>query len=136
MHLELGVLSLHSLPEDGKIIIQLKEASECIPQKHLLQYDKAGDNHYDTIPAFIKTACVVLIRMLLFITWQECWRQRREDIKFIARRIMIVLPKIFLHADPQVLFLAVLQHRKWKRLGMPEARIVLAQTSYLRGMCS
>ncbi len=123
--LELGVLSTLT-SEDGKIHINLKEASECI-QKHLLQYDKAGDNHYDTISAFIKSmrgsdpdaAVYYLARML----------EAGEDIKFIARRIMICASEDISNADPQVLILAVSAAQAVERLGMPEARIVLAQAA-------
>lgn len=123
--LELGILSTQ-VSEDGKIHLNLKAASECI-QKRPVRYDKNGDNHYDTISAFIKSmrgsdpdaAIYYLARMLL----------AGEDIKFIARRIMICAAEDVSNADPQALVVAVSAAQAAERLGMPEARIVLAQAA-------
>lgn len=83
--LELGILTTEK-SEDGKIHITLEVASQCI-QKKVVRYDKGGDNHYDTISAFIKSmrgsdpdAAVFYLAKMLYAG---------EDIKFIARRIMI-----------------------------------------------
>ena len=89
--IELGVLTTPP-SEDGKIHITMEVASECI-QKRNIRYDKTGDNHYDTISAFIKSmrgsdpdaAIYYLARMLY----------AGEDIKFIARRIMICAAECF-----------------------------------------
>jgi putative ATPase len=123
--LELGILST-PVSKDGKIHIGLEEASECI-QKRAVHYDKDGDNHYDTISAFIKSmrgsdpdaAIYYLARMLY----------AGEDIKFIARRIMICAAEDVSNADPQALTVAVSAAQAVERLGMPEARIVLAQAA-------
>ena len=121
--LELGILTTEK-SEDGKIHIDLETASQCI-QKRVVRYDKTGDNHYDTISAFIKSmrgsdpdAAVFYLAKMLYAG---------EDIKFIARRIMICAAEDVGHADPQALQVAVAAAQAVERLGMPEARIPLAQ---------
>ena len=120
---ELGIMSTNR-SEDGKIHITLDVAEECI-QKRVIRYDKTGDNHYDTISAFIKSmrgsdpdaALYYLARMLY----------AGEDIKFIARRIMICASEDVGNADPQALTVAVSACEAIERIGMPEAQIILAQ---------
>ena len=121
--IELGILTTDR-SEDGIIHITLDVASECI-QKRVINYDKTGDNHYDTISAFIKSmrgsdpdAAVYYLARMLYAG---------EDVKFIARRIMILASEDIGNADPQALQVAVAAARAVERLGMPEARIVLAQ---------
>ena len=121
--LELGILTTEK-SEDGKIHIDLETASQCI-QKRVVRYDKNGDNHYDTISAFIKSmrgsdpdAAVLYLAKMLYAG---------EDIKFIARRIMICAAEDVGNADPQALQVAVAAAQAVERLGMPEARIPLAQ---------
>lgn len=121
--LELGILTTEK-SEDGKIHIDLETASQCI-QKRVVRYDKIGDNHYDTISAFIKSmrgsdpdAAVFYLAKMLYAG---------EDIKFIARRIMICAAEDVGNADPQALQVAVAAAQAVERLGMPEARIPLAQ---------
>ena len=121
--LELGTLTTEK-SEDGKIHIDLESASQCI-QKRVVRYDKTGDNHYDTISAFIKSmrgsdpdAAVFYLAKMLYAG---------EDIKFIARRIMICAAEDVGNADPQALQVAVAAAQAVERLGMPEARIPLAQ---------
>ncbi|MCR5792921.1 MAG: replication-associated recombination protein A [Lachnospiraceae bacterium] len=121
--LELGVLTTEK-SDDGLIHITLEVAGECI-QRRVLNYDKDGDNHYDTISAFIKSmrgsdpdaAIYYLARMLY----------AGEDIKFIARRIMICAAEDVSNADPQALVVAVAAAQAVERIGMPEAQIILAQ---------
>ena len=121
--LELGILTTQK-SEDGKIHIDLETASQCI-QKRVVRYDKTGDNHYDTTSAFIKSmrgsdpdaAAFYLAKMLY----------AGEDIKFIARRIMICAAEDVGNADPQALQVAVAAAQAVERLGMPEAQIPLAQ---------
>ncbi|HIT05348.1 MAG TPA: replication-associated recombination protein A [Candidatus Scybalocola faecipullorum] len=111
---------------DGKIHITIDVASECI-QKRVIKYDKDGDNHYDTISAFIKSmrgsdpdaALYYLARMLY----------AGEDAAFVARRIMICAAEDVGNADPQALCVAAAAAAATERLGMPEARIVLAQAA-------
>lgn len=120
---ELGIMSTNRA-DDGKIHITLEVAEECI-QKRVIRYDKTGDNHYDTISAFIKSmrgsdpdaALYYLARMLY----------AGEDIKFIARRIMICASEDVGNADPQALVIAVSACEAVERIGMPEAQIILAQ---------
>ena len=121
--IELGVLTTDRA-EDGLIHITLEVASQCI-QKRVLQYDKGGDNHYDTVSAFIKSmrgsdpnaAIYYLARMLY----------AGEDIKFIARRIMICAAEDVSNADPNALVVATAAAQAVERIGMPEAQIILAQ---------
>lgn len=121
--IELGILTTDR-GEDGQIHITQQVAEECI-QKRAVRYDKTGDNHYDTISAFIKSmrgsdpdaAIYYLARMLY----------AGEDIKFIARRIMIAAAEDVSNADPNALVIATAAAQAVERLGMPEARIVLAQ---------
>lgn len=121
--IELGVLTTPR-GEDGKIHITLEVAEECI-QKRVLRYDKTGDNHYDTISAFIKSmrgsdpdAAVYYLARMLYAG---------EDIKFIARRIMICASEDVGNADPNALTVAVSAAQAVERVGMPEAQIILAQ---------
>lgn len=121
--IELGVLTTPP-GEDGKIRITLEVASECI-QRRVVKYDKSGDQHYDTISAFIKSmrgsdpdaAIYYLARMLY----------AGEDIKFIARRIMICAAEDVGMADPQALQVAVAAALAVERIGMPESQIILAE---------
>ena len=121
--IELGILTTDR-SEDGIIHITLDVASECI-QKRVINYDKTGDNHYDTISAFIKSmrgsdpdAAVYYLARMLYAG---------EDVKFIARRIMILASEDIGNADPQALQVAVAAAQAVERLGMAEARSVLAQ---------
>lgn len=121
--IELGVLTTERR-EDGKIHIDIRVAQECI-QKRVVKYDKNGDRHYDTISAFIKSmrgsdpdAAVYYLAKMLYAG---------EDIRFIARRIMICASEDVGNADPMALTVAVSAAQAVERLGMPEARIVLSQ---------
>ena len=146
---ELGILTTERNLEDGKIHITLDVAQECI-QKRAVRYDKDGDNHYDTISAFIKSmrgsdpdAAVYYLARMLYAG---------EDIKFVARRIMICASEDVGNADPMALVVAVRagqgegrgggpggeriffpagRHvsaaQAVERVGMPEAQIILSQ---------
>ncbi len=122
---ELGILTTDR-SDDGKIRLTLEVVQECI-QKRAIKYDKTGDNHYDTISAFIKSmrgsdpdaAVYYLARMLT----------AGEDIKFIARRIMICASEDVGMADPQALQVAVAASLAVERVGLPEARIILSQAA-------
>ena len=123
--IELGVLTTER-SEDGKIHITIDVAQECI-QKRVVRYDKTGDNHYDTISAFIKSlrgsdpdAAVYYLAKMLYAG---------EDIKFIARRMMISASEDVGNADPNALTVAVAASQAVERIGMPEARIILAQAA-------
>lgn len=121
---ELAVLTTDRAP-DGKIYITLEVASQCI-QKRVVKYDK-GDNHYDTISAFIKSmrgsdpdAAVYYLARMLYAG---------EEVAFIARRIMICAAEDVGNADPMALNIAVSAAQAVERLGMPEGQIVLAQAA-------
>ncbi len=123
--IELAVLTTER-GEDQVIHITMDVAQECI-QKRVVRYDKTGDNHYDTVSAFIKSmrgsdpdaAVYYLARML----------NAGEDIKFIARRIMICAAEDVSNADPQALVVAVSAAQAVERIGMPEAQIILSQAA-------
>lgn len=127
---ELGILTTER-SADGKIHITLDVAQECI-QKRVVRYDKTGDNHYDTISAFIKSmrgsdpdAAVYYLAKMLYAG---------EDIKFIARRMMICASEDVGNADPNALVVAVSASQAVERVGMPEAQIILAQAAtYIAG---
>ena len=121
--IELGVLTTDR-SADGKIHITLDVAAECI-QKRVVRYDKTGDNHYDTISAFIKSmrgsdpdAAVYYLAKMLYAG---------EDVKFIARRIMICASEDVGNADPMALTVAVAAAQAVERIGMPESQIILSQ---------
>ena len=123
--IELGVLTTER-SEDGQIHITLDVAQECI-QKRAVRYDKMGDQHYDTISAFIKSirgsdpdAAVYYLARMLYAG---------EDIRFIARRMMISASEDVGNADPNALNVAVSAALAVERIGMPEARIILAQAA-------
>lgn len=121
--IELGVLTTEPGP-DGRIHIDLQTASDCI-QKRVVRYDKDGDQHYDTISAFIKSmrgsdpdaAVYYLAKML----------SAGEDIKFIARRIMICASEDVGNADPMAIVVATSAAQAVERIGMPESQLILAQ---------
>ena len=122
---ELGILTTPR-SEDGKIHITLDVAAECI-QKRVVKYDKTGDNHYDTISAFIKSmrgsdpdAAVYYLAKMLYAG---------ESVAFIARRIMICASEDVGNADPQALQVAVSASLAVERVGMPEAQIILANAA-------
>jgi len=123
--IELGILTTDR-GTDGKIHITIDVASECI-QKRVISYDKTGDNHYDTISAFIKSmrgsdpdAAVYYLARMLYAG---------EDIKFIARRIMICASEDVGNADPIALVVATSASQAIERIGMPEAQIILSQAA-------
>ena len=127
---ELGILTTER-SGDGIIHITLDVASECI-QKRVVNYDKRGDNHYDIISAFIKSmrgsdpdAAVYYLAKMLYAG---------EDIKFIARRIMICAAEDVGNADPMALTIAVSAAQAVERIGMPESQIILSQAvTYVAG---
>lgn len=121
--IELGVLTTEP-SEDGKIHITLDVAGECI-QKRVIRYDKTGDNHYDIISAFIKSmrgsdpdAAVYYLARMLYAG---------EDVKFIARRIMICASEDVGNADPMAMVVAASAAAEVERVGMPESKIILSQ---------
>ena len=128
--IELGILTTEP-GENGQIVIDIGVAQECI-QKRVMRYDKGGDNHYDIISAFIKSmrgsdpdaAVYYLARMI----------DAGESVTFISRRIMICASEDVGNADPQALQVAVAASLAVERVGLPEARLILAQAvTYVAG---
>lgn len=120
---ELGIMTTER-SSDGKIHITMEVAQECF-QKRVIRYDKTGDNHYDTISAFIKSmrgsdpdAAVYYLARMLYAG---------ESVTFIARRIMICASEDVGNADPNALQVAVSAALAVERIGMPEAQIILSQ---------
>lgn len=126
--LELSLLTT-KCGDDGKIHITLEIASECI-QKKSVRYDKGGDSHYDTVSAFIKSmrgsdpdAAIFYLAKMLYAG---------EDVRFIARRMLICASEDVGNADPQALLVAAAAAQAVERVGMPESQIILAQAvSYI-----
>jgi len=123
--IELGVMTTNR-SGDGKIHITLEVAQECI-QKRAVRYDKDGDNHYDTISAFIKSmrgsdpdAAVYYLARMLYAG---------ESVTFIARRIMICASEDVGNADPMAIVVATNASMAVERIGMPEAQIILSQAA-------
>lgn len=123
--IELAVLTTPPA-EDGKIHIDLAVAEECI-QKRAVRYDKSGDSHYDTISAFIKSmrgsdpdAAVYYLARMLYAG---------EDVKFIARRIMICASEDVGNADPMAMVVAASAATEVERVGMPESQLILSQAA-------
>lgn len=123
--IELGIMTTQR-SEDGKIHVTLSVAQECI-QKRAVRYDKTGDNHYDTISAFIKSmrgsdpdAAVYYLARMLYAG---------ESVTFVARRIMICAAEDVGIADPNALQVAVNASLAVERVGMPEAQIILSQAA-------
>ena len=121
--IELAILTTDK-SDDGKVHITLPIIEDCI-QRRVMRFDKTGDNHYDTISAFIKSmrgsdpdaAVYYLAKMI----------ESGEDVKFIARRIMICASEDVGNADPQALQVAVAAAAAVERVGWPESSIILSQ---------
>ena len=123
--LELAILTT-DISEDGKIHLDINIISECV-QRKILKYDKDGNSHYDTISAFIKSmrgsdpdAVMYYLAKMLYAG---------EDIKFIARRILICAAEDVGLADPNALNIATNAFLAVERVGMPEARIILSEAA-------
>lgn len=121
--LEFTVLT-SDVEKDGYILIDLNKVKECVDKYFI--YDRSDDTHYDTISAFIKSmrgsdpdsALYYLARMIV----------SGEDPRFIARRMLIFASEDIGNADPQALILANSCYQAVEVVGMPEAKIILAQT--------
>ncbi len=122
---ELGVLTTEPNSE-GEIIIDIDVAKECI-QKRGINYDKSANAHYDTVSAFIKSmrgsdpdAAVYYLARMLYAG---------EDIRFIARRMMICASEDVGNADPMAMLVASSAALEVERVGMPESQLILAQAA-------
>ena len=123
--LEVGVLTPPPDP-DGRVHVTRQVAEESIQRKAVV-YDPTGEGHYDTISAFIKSmrgsdpdAAVYWLAKMLYAG---------EDIRFIARRIVICASEDVGMADPQALLVAVAAQQSAELVGLPEARIPLAHAA-------
>ena len=126
--LEVGVLTTPPR-EQGFILFDLEVAQESI-QKRMVQYDSTGDQHYDTISAFIKSIRGSDPDASLY--WLAKMLYAGEDPRFIARRLVISAAEDVGNADPQALTVAVAAQQALEFIGLPEGRIPLAQaTVYL-----
>ncbi|MDO5703250.1 MAG: replication-associated recombination protein A [Lachnospiraceae bacterium] len=123
--IELAVMTTERRP-DGTVYIDIEAAEDCV-QRRAVHYDKSGDQHYDTISAFIKSmrgsdpdaAVYYLAKML----------EAGEDIRFIARRMMICASEDVGNADPQALTVAVSAAQAVERVGMPESSLILSHAA-------
>ena len=120
--LEIGVMTT---PPDSKAIIHftLPVAEESIQRKAVV-YDRAGDAHYDTISAFIKSMRASDEKGAMY--WLAKMLHAGEDFRFIARRIVIFASEDVGLADPEALPLAIATQQAVEFVGMPEAKIPLA----------
>lgn len=123
--IELAVLSTDK-SEDGKVHIDMQVAEDCI-QRRNIKYEKDGDNHYDTISAFIKSmrgsdpdAAVYYLAKMLYAG---------ESVTFIARRIMICAAEDVGLADPNAIVVATSCANAVEKVGMPEAQIILSEAA-------
>ena len=126
--LEIGVLTTQ--PDSNEVIhFTVAVAAESIQQKAIV-YDRAGDAHYDTISAFIKSMRASNENGAMY--WLAKMLHAGEDFRFIARRIVIFASEDVGLADPEALSLAIATQQAVEFVGMPEARIPLAHaTAYM-----
>ncbi|KRW91670.1 ATPase AAA [Alicyclobacillus tengchongensis] len=119
-----------SIGEDGQTQIGVEQVEAALQSAGGVRYDKSGDEHYDTISAFIKS--VRGSDPDAAVLWLAKMLAGGEDPAFIARRLMILAAEDIGNADPYALTLAVSGWQAAMAIGMPEARIILSQvTTYL-----
>jgi len=123
--IELAVLTTKP-SADAKIHVDLAVAEECI-QKKAIRYDKTGDNHYDTIAAFIESMCGSDPDAALYYLGRML--AAGEDVKYIARRMLVAASEEVGNADPMAICVAASAAIAVERVGMPEGRIILAQAA-------
>ena len=123
--IELAVLTTKP-SADAKIHVDLTVAEECI-QKKAIRYDKTGDNHYDTIAAFIESMCGSDPDAALYYLGRML--AAGEDVKYIARRMLVAASEEVGNADPMAICVAASAAIAVERVGMPEGRIILAQAA-------
>lgn len=125
-------VAVRSTPPDGNdniIHITAEVMQDCVQRKMVL-YDRNEDGHYDTISAFIKSVRGSDPDAAIY--WLAKMIEAGEDPRFIARRLIILASEDIGNADPRALTLAVAAMEAVAFIGMPEARITLAQaTTYL-----
>jgi putative ATPase len=115
--------------DEGRVSPRLADV-EAAAQQRVLQYDRAGDGHYDTVSAFIKSLRGNDADAALY--WLAAMIAAGEDPKFIARRLIISASEDVGNADPRALQVAVAAAGALEWVGLPEAQYALAQaTSYI-----
>lgn len=123
--LELAILSTH--PRADGVCYVDAEAMEACVQRKMVVYDRDEDQHYDTISAFIKSVRGSDADAALY--WLAKMIYAGEDPRFIARRLMILASEDIGNADPRGLLMATAAMQSVAVVGMPEARIILSQTT-------
>ncbi len=122
----LEIAMLTTPPADGSIHITIETAQESI-QRKLIHYDGTGDQHYDAASAFIKSMRGTDPDSALY--WMALMLEAGEEPRFIARRICIAASEDVGNADPQALVVATAAWQACEFIGLPEARIILAQAA-------
>ncbi|HRZ83168.1 MAG TPA: replication-associated recombination protein A [Candidatus Hydrogenedentes bacterium] len=122
----LEVALLTTPVEDGRLMISEEVAGECIARK-MLHYDGTGDEHYDAASAFIKSLRGSNPDAALY--WMARMLEAGETPRFVARRICIAAAEDVGNADPMALVTATAAWQACEFIGMPEARIILAQAA-------
>ena len=120
--LEIGVLSTLTDP----IEFTRELAAESM-QKKAVQYDRDGDQHYDTISALIKSVRGSDADAAIY--WLAKMLEGGEDFRFLTRRLIILASEDIGNADPYALQMAVACSQACEQIGLPEAQLVLAQTT-------
>ena len=122
----LEIALLTTPPVDGTIHVTAEAAAESI-QKKLLHYDGSGDEHYDAASAFIKSMRGSNPDAALY--WMARMLEAGEEPRFVARRMCILASEDVGNADPMALVLATSAWQACEFIGMPEARLILAQAA-------
>ena len=122
----LDIAMLTTPPENGTIHISPEVAQESI-QKKMLHYDGTGDEHYDAASAFIKSMRGTDPDSAIY--WMARMLEAGDDARFVARRICIAASEDVGNADPMALVVATSAWQACEFIGMPEARIILAQAA-------
>jgi len=123
--LNLLEMAVNSIPENHPVILD-NALLEKIVQKRILAYDKSGEQHYDIISAFIKSIRGSDPDASLY--WLARMLAGGEDVQFIARRMLVLASEDIGLANPNALLLAQACFQACSVIGMPEARIILAET--------
>ena len=123
--LNLLEMVVNAVPE-GKVVMEDEELMK-IAQERIAVYDKGGEQHYDIISAFIKSVRGSDPNAAIY--WLARMLEGGEDVKFIARRLIILASEDIGNANPNALLLANACFQSCHVIGMPEARIILAQTT-------
>ncbi len=127
-----NALSLTKPSADGSVAITKQKIEEAFQRKYTL-YDKEGEQHYDIISAFIKSVRGSDPDAAVY--WMARMLDGGEDPKFIARRMIVLSSEDIGNADPYAITMATSCFTAIDYIGMPEARIVLAQTAVYLASC-